>query len=136
MSMRGTQNSSLTIWSFHTWLPFGKNISRHHSRQCSILTSAPSGIETRETVARTIEMIAAGLSTVDAALAEAFSFQRPSIIASNFKLIDPKLDLAGVMRKPYRGEKQSLFDSIESLVEDRNEFVHTGKMNWKFTDNI
>jgi hypothetical protein len=26
------------------------------------------------------------------------------------------------------------FDSIETLVEDRNEFVHTGRMNFKLFD--
>lgn len=83
-----------------------------------------------------LEMIAAGSSTVEKALAEAFSFQRPSIISSNFKLIDPKLDLAGALRKPYRRRKQSLFDSIEALVVDRNEFVHTGNMNVKFTEDV
>lgn len=81
-----------------------------------------------------LEMIAAGVSTVEEALAETLSFQRPSIVSANFKLIDPKLDLAGVLRKPYRRRKQSLFDSIEMLVEDRNEFVHTGNMNVKFTE--
>ena len=81
-----------------------------------------------------LEMIAAGISTVEEALAEAFSFQRPSIIAANFKLIAPKLDLAGALRKPYRRRKQSLYDAIEARIDQRNEFVHTGNMNVEFTD--
>jgi hypothetical protein len=81
-----------------------------------------------------LEMIAAGMSTVEEALAETFSFQRPSIIAANFKLVDPKLDLAGSLRKPYRRRKQSLYDAIEARIEHRNEFVHTGNINVEFTE--
>ena len=38
------------------------------------------------------------------------------------------------MRKPYRRRRKSLFDSIEQLIEDRNEFVHTGGVNIRFFD--
>jgi hypothetical protein len=76
-----------------------------------------------------LEKLVVGTTQVDRAVAEAFSFQRPSAIADTFKLIDPKLDLAGTLRKPYRGRKQSLFDSLEALVEDRNRLVHTGEIN-------
>jgi hypothetical protein len=81
-----------------------------------------------------LEMIAMGQSTIEEALAESLSFQRPSIIASNFKLIDPKFNLATPLRKPYRRRKESLFDTIESYVEHRNEFVHTGNMDTQFSD--
>ena len=53
-----------------------------------------------------------------------FSFQRPSVISKNFKLIRKDVDIAGVLRKPYMRRKISLFDSIEILVENRNSFVH------------
>jgi len=81
-----------------------------------------------------LEAIAAGNQSVEQALAETLSFQRPSVITENFKLIDPKLDVGGAMRKPYRRRKISLFDSIESRIEQRNEFVHTGQMDTNFTD--
>ena len=81
-----------------------------------------------------LELIAAGEQGVEQALAESFSFQRPSNVASNFKLIDPKLDLAAPMRKPYRRRTKSLYDSIEGIVELRNEFVHTGQMDTQLTD--
>lgn len=44
------------------------------------------------------------------------------------------LNLAGVMKKPYRKRKEPLFTSIEERVEDRNEFVHSGRMDIRLTD--
>ncbi|MCB0309540.1 MAG: hypothetical protein KDD48_09225 [Bdellovibrionales bacterium] len=81
-----------------------------------------------------LEAIASGYQEVEQAFAESFSFQRPSNVASNFKLIDPKLDIAGSLRKPYRRRKKSLFDSIEEIVELRNEFVHSGYMDTTIVD--
>jgi hypothetical protein len=76
-----------------------------------------------------LEKLVVGTLQVERSLAEAFSFQRPSAISETFKLIDPKLDIAGAFRKPYRGRKKNLFDSLETLVEDRNLLVHTGEIN-------
>jgi hypothetical protein len=80
------------------------------------------------------EQIAVGAQSIEEAVAESFSFQRPSSIHENFRLLDPKLDIGGVLRKPYKRRKVSLFDSLETLVEGRNEFVHTGRMNLKLFD--
>lgn len=82
-----------------------------------------------------LEMIAAGTSTIEQALAESLSFQRPSVISNNFKLIDPKFNLATPLRRPYRRRKVSLYDTIEEWVDLRNEFVHTGAMDIKLTDD-
>lgn len=81
-----------------------------------------------------LEMVAAGTSSIEEVLAESLSFQRPSVVASNFKLIDPKFDLGACLKKPYRRRKIALFDTIESYVESRNEFVHTGRIDMRFTD--
>lgn len=81
-----------------------------------------------------LEQVALGTHSIERAIAESFSFQRPTSIAENFRLLDPKLDIGAVLRKPYRRRKKSLFDSIEQLVEDRHVFVHTGRMNIKFFD--
>lgn len=76
-----------------------------------------------------LEQLVAGKTQVDRAVAETFSFQRPTAISDAFRLIDPKLDVGGALRKPHRGRKQSLFDSLEALIEDRNRLVHTGEIN-------
>ena len=81
-----------------------------------------------------LEQVAIGTHSIERAIAESFSFQRPTSIAENFRLLDLKLDIAAALRKPYRLRKKSLFESIEQLVEDRNVFVHTGRMNVKFFD--
>jgi hypothetical protein len=83
---------------------------------------------------RHLEQVALGSRSIERAVAESFSFQRPSAIANNFRLLDQKLDLGTTMRRPYRHRKTSLFDSIEKLVKDRNEFVHAGQMNMDFFD--
>ena len=81
-----------------------------------------------------LEQVALGSHSIERAIADGFSFQRPTSIAENFRLLDPKLDIGAALRKPYRRRKTSLFDSIEQLVEDRHVFVHTGRMNVKFFD--
>lgn len=81
-----------------------------------------------------LEKVIISSQPIERVIAESFSFQRPSTISENFHMIDRKLDIGGAMRKPYRRRKKSLFESIEQLVEDRNEFVHTGGMNLKFFD--
>lgn len=82
-----------------------------------------------------LESIASNNLSVEEAVAGGFSFQRPMMVASNFRDLDPKLDLAQVLKKPYRNRKISLFDSIESTVECRNEFVHSGQMDIRLTDS-
>jgi hypothetical protein len=81
-----------------------------------------------------IEKLSMGTTQIDRAVAETFSFQRPTAISETFKLVYPKIDIAGALRKPYHGRKQSLFDSIEELVEDRNRLVHTGEININLFD--
>lgn len=81
-----------------------------------------------------LELITTEKQQVERTIAECFSFQRPSHIGDNFKLIDSKLDIAGAMRKPYRQRKKSLYDSIEELVELRNRFVHEGDMELSLYD--
>jgi hypothetical protein len=81
-----------------------------------------------------LEMIAAGMMTIEEVIAETFSFQRPNIIAHNFKLLDPKIDLISSLRKPHQNGEQSLYDAIEERVQHRNNFVHTGAINIEFTE--
>ncbi|WPZ36991.1 hypothetical protein T8K17_12730 [Thalassobaculum sp. OXR-137] len=81
-----------------------------------------------------LEQIASERRPLEDAIADCFSFQRPSNISENFKMIDPKLNLAGVLRKPFRGRKINLYDSIEYLVENRNFIVHSGELDISLFD--
>lgn len=82
-----------------------------------------------------LEAIAAGVETVERALADSLTFQRPSAIAAHFNLLDPKLDLGGTLKSPYRRRSVSLYESLEALVERRHAFVHTGEMSTAFSDS-
>jgi hypothetical protein len=81
-----------------------------------------------------LEKLAIGSVQVERSVAEFFSFQRPISIAETFKLLDPKLDLAAPLRKPYRRRRVALYDSIEALVKDRNALVHAGDLNLDLFD--
>lgn len=81
-----------------------------------------------------LEHVASGANSIERAIAESFYFQRPTAISDQFKLINKNLDIGGVLRKPYKRRKISLFESIEAVVDDRNAFVHSGSMNMKLFD--
>jgi hypothetical protein len=81
-----------------------------------------------------LESIASGIASVEQALGESITLQRPTAIVKHFNLLDQKLDIGGALRKPYRRRHVGLFDSIEALVEQRHVFVHTGLMNTAFSD--
>lgn len=97
--------------------------------------------EKRETVLKKsrlshaqLEQIAVEKKPIEQTISECFSFQRPSLIGENFKMIDSKLDIAAALRKRYRRRKTTLYDSIEALVEGRNAFVHAGEMDLSLYD--
>ncbi|RUO75439.1 HEPN domain-containing protein [Idiomarina seosinensis] len=81
-----------------------------------------------------LEEVASSTVSVEQAVAEHFSFQRPRRISENFRMVASDLDLSSVLKKPYKRRKKSLYAEIDELVSARNEFVHTGSMNTKFTD--
>ncbi len=81
-----------------------------------------------------LDQIAPGAQPIERAVSECFSFQRPSLISENFRIMDSKLDFGGAMKKLYRRRKVSLYDSIEALVEGRNAFVHEGEMDMTLFD--
>ena len=81
-----------------------------------------------------LEAIATTKQSVEEAFADSLTFQRPSTIHKNYCLLDPGLDLAGSLRKPYRRRSVSLYKSIEAYIDIRNEFVHAGTMDTTLTD--
>jgi hypothetical protein len=72
--------------------------------------------------------------SVEEQIAESMGFQRVSVVCRNFEQLDAKLDLAGVLRKPYRRRKLSLFDSIEHLVTVRHDLIHRAIIDTTMTD--
>jgi hypothetical protein len=81
-----------------------------------------------------LEQIAGNHMPIEQAIAECYSFQRPSQIGTTFKLVDTHLDFAAAMRRPNEQRTVTLYDSIEELVENRNAFVHAGKLDLRLFD--
>ena len=67
-------------------------------------------------------------------LADSLSFQRPSVIAENFKQLNPRIDVASWLRKPYHNRRKSLFDSISEIIDLRDNLVHTGALSTNVSD--
>ena len=72
--------------------------------------------------------------SVEGATAEILPFQRISAVCRHFDALDPKLDLAGALRKPYHRRAESLFDEIERLVLSRHDFIHRAALDLTLTD--
>jgi hypothetical protein len=107
----------------------------------STFTATLKNVDKREAVLKKsrlshfqLEQIAVGKKPIEETISECFSFQRPSQIGENFKMLDSKLDIAAALRKPYRRRKSPLYDSLEALVEGRNAFVHAGEMDSSLYD--
>ncbi|MCR4621171.1 MAG: hypothetical protein K5663_03740 [Clostridiales bacterium] len=79
--------------------------------------------------------ILAGEKTLVEQLSDSLSFQRPAVIDANFKLINDRIDIAGTLRMPYKRRKINLYDLIDSLVDERNAFVHKGNRTRYVTDD-
>lgn len=63
-------------------------------------------------------------TTVEEAHARWLSFQNLDRVAAQFRDLDPRLDVAGVLRRPYRRRRRSLYESIAAVLERRHRFVH------------
>ena len=79
--------------------------------------------------------IASNTATVEETIAESLSFQNITSICQNFKNLDSKLEIAGILRKPYRKRKISLFESLEEFVGRRHKFIHQAEMDVSFQDS-
>jgi hypothetical protein len=75
-----------------------------------------------------------GKATVEEQIAETLSFQRLSAVCRHFEALDTKLDIAGTLRKPYRRRSQSFFESLDSLVLSRHDFIHRATLDSTMTD--
>jgi hypothetical protein len=105
------------------------SVCRYSAKRQTVLKNVKSKLSEES-----LEKIAAGEITIEDAIVEKFSFQRPNKIVENFKLLDPKIDLASCFKQPYQGQEKSLHETINDRVTHRNEFVHAGAIDIKFTE--
>jgi hypothetical protein len=78
--------------------------------------------------------ISDGRASVEEAVVEVLPFQRISAICRHFEALDPKIDIGGALRKPYRRRKQSLFDTLEELVITRHDLIHRATLDLTLSD--
>jgi hypothetical protein len=116
----------IAIWEEYFRSTFAATLKYAHRREAVLKKSRLSHAQ--------LEQIATEEKPLEQTISDCFSFQRPSVIGENFKLLDIGLDIAAALRKPYRRRKRSLYDSIEALVERRNAFVHAGEMDLSLYD--
>ncbi len=83
-----------------------------------------SVLKTNRISADRLVQVSNGILSIEEAFAESISFGRISMTCKHFKAIDKNLDLAAILRKPYRRRKKTLFDSLEEMTELRNEIIH------------
>lgn len=81
-----------------------------------------------------LRMLVDGKISFEEAYANTLSFQRPEAVSENFKALDSRLDLGGVLKKPFRKRKRNLYSSISEYVDFRNEVVHSGTQGRNLTD--
>ena len=90
---------------------------RYSARRVDVLKGA-------RLVGQDLVSVADGAYTVEEAVSKWMSFQDISKICQSFKELDPRLDFAGVLRKPYRRRKESLFDCFRRVIQQRHDLIH------------
>ena len=68
--------------------------------------------------------IAEGKISIEEAVALSMSFQNITKIDSYFKALDKKISIYGALSKPYRRRKETLFDTLNRVLEHRHSMVH------------
>ena len=79
--------------------------------------------------------ISEGSLSVEDAVARSKSFQNIEKIVSNFKDLNRLLDLRGTLKKPYRRRKESLYESIDKLFEQRHSLIHQNYIRIDYTND-
>ena len=62
--------------------------------------------------------------SVEEAVALSKSFQNIHKIHSYFSEIDKRIDIYGILSKPYHGRKETLYETIDRVLEHRHSLVH------------
>lgn len=68
--------------------------------------------------------VCSGSKSIFEAIAFSKSFQNMGKVCDNFKEIDAKLNIHTALSKPYRKRNESLFDTINRVLEQRHSMIH------------
>ena len=90
---------------------------RYSKRKAAILKGARLNGEQ-------LAAVSDGGLTIEEAVAENMPFQRLSAVGKHFQELDPKLDILGELRRPFRNRKRRLLDDIEGVISKRHDLIH------------
>ncbi|MBN1929192.1 MAG: hypothetical protein JW764_06590 [Chlorobiaceae bacterium] len=82
-----------------------------------------------------LSQISEGNRRIEESITELMPFQNISTICKNFKQLDKSIDFASILREPFRRRKQSLFTSIEIMVDKRHNIIHRGMIDTSLNNN-
>ena len=73
-----------------------------------------------------LEAISSKLISIEEAAVRWMSFQNLQKISKYFKHLDKNLDIFGILKKPYRRQKETLYEGLEQIIEHRHLLIHHG----------
>lgn len=79
-----------------------------------------------------IVSISMGEMTVEEAIAKSHSFQDMKRISEIYKNLNPKIDIYGILNKPYRRRKETTYKTFERLIQQRHDLIHKAKVNSRY----
>lgn len=77
--------------------------------------------------------ISDGRKTIEEVYARSLSFQNIHKISASFFKLDKKYDLGVPLKKPYKRRKESLFEQIDRLFEQRHALIHRNSINIEYS---
>ena len=72
---------------------------------------------------------------IEEAIARAMSFQNIEKIVQNFKILNSEIDIKGYLNKPYKRMKESLYETINRVLEQRHNFIHSKLFEYDYDLN-
>lgn len=66
-----------------------------------------------------------GDEEIEAIFSRSLSFQNAKRIVDNFKELDSNITIHGVLSKPYRRRKETLFVTLDRVLNKRHSFIHS-----------
>ena len=70
---------------------------------------------------------------MEEAVALSKSFQNINRIHYHFKELDSRIDIYGTLSKPYRNRKETLFNTVNRVLEHRHSLVHRLYVNIEYS---
>lgn len=94
---------------------------RYSPKKLSILKNA-------KILPEDLDSIASNELTVFDAIVRTMSFQNVNKLCASFKQLDDRLDIYGILQKPYRRRKETFFKSLERIFSSRHSLIHQNQM--------